>query len=110
MELALDSLDHGARAQIRAADAGYQQHIGVGADLFRRLLDAGELLAVISNRQVKPTQKVITGTRFGFQLLMGQLDLRIDCLIFFRTDKFCKMLTVITNSHLYSSFDIFISQ
>ena len=31
---------------------------------------------------------------------MGQLNLRIDCLIFFRTDEFCKMLTVKANSHL----------
>ena len=110
VELALDSLNHSAGAQIGAADTGHQQHVGVGTNLLCSFFDAGKFFLIISNRQVKPTQKVITGTRFGFQLLMGQLDLRIDCLIFFRTDKFCKMLTVITNSHLYSSFDIFISQ
>ena len=100
MVQALNGLYHGAGTQIGAADTGDKQHIRVGTDLLCGLLDAGELLLVISNRQVKPTQKVIAGTGFGFQLLMGQLDLRIDCFIFFRTDEFCKMLTVKSNSHL----------
>ena len=97
---ALDGLDHSACAQIRTADTGDEQHIGIRADLLRSLLDAGKLFLVISNRQVQPAQKIIAGTRFGFQLIVGQLDLRIDCLIFFRTDEFCKMLAVKRNSHL----------
>ena len=34
---------------------------------------------------------------------MGQLDLRIDCLIFFRTDEFCKMLAVKKKTAIFSS-------
>ena len=100
MVQALDGLDHSACAQIRTSDTGDEQHIGIRADLLRSLLDAGKLFLVISNRQVQPAQEIIAGTRFGFQLIVGQLDLRIDCLIFFRTDEFCKMLAVKRNSHL----------
>ena len=64
---ALDGLDHSACAQIRTADTGDEQHIGIRADLLRSLLDAGKLFLVISNRQVQPAQKIIAGTRFGFQ-------------------------------------------
>ena len=71
MVQALDGLDHSACAQIRTADTGDEQHIGIRADLLRSLLDAGKLFLVISNRQVQPTQKVIAGTSLGFQLLVG---------------------------------------
>ena len=94
-----DGLHHSAGAQVGAADAGDQQHVGIRTDLLGCLLDAGELLLVISNRQVKPAQEIIAETGLGFQLFMGQLDLRINCLIFFRTDKFCQMFAIKFDSH-----------
>ena len=99
VELTLDRFHDCARAQIRAADTGHEQHVGIRTDLGGRFFDAGELLLVIIDRQVEPTQEIITGAGTVFQLLVGQLDLRKDRIIFFRTDKFCQMFAIVFDTH-----------
>ena len=95
----LDCFDNSACAQVRAADTGDQQHIGIFTDLFGCFLDTGELFLVIINRQVQPAQKIIASTGTGFQLLVGKLDLREDRIIFFGTDKLCKMFAIVFDTH-----------
>ena len=49
----------GARAEIAAADADDDQRLGIGLDLRRGLLDAGEFVLVVVHRQVDPADEIV---------------------------------------------------
>ena len=68
-----DQLDHGAGAQVGAADADDHQSLGVAADFLRGGLDAGKFLLVVVDRQIDPADEVITGTGTVDQGLDGSL-------------------------------------
>ena len=56
---ALQKLHDGARAEIAAADADDDQRLGIGLDLRRSLLDAGEFVLVVVHRQVDPADEIV---------------------------------------------------
>ena len=99
MIYAFAGLNHSARAQIGTADARDQEHVRVGADLFRRLLDACEFFLVVGLGKVHPAQEIVAGAAVIVELTVGQLYLRIDCVVFFRTDKFCQMFAIKFDTH-----------
>ena len=76
VKLAVDELDRGTRAQIRAADADDDEHIAGLLDLRGGLLDAGELLTVVVHRQVEPAEKVVSGTAAADKCFLCRSDLR----------------------------------
>src|SRR5699024_1029742 len=80
-------LDHGTRAQIRAADANDDQYIGIALNLGRRRLDAGELFLVIVGRQVPPTEKIAAQATPGMDRLVGGANLRCKRLQFMGSNK-----------------------
>ena len=69
----LEKLDHGAGAQIRAADADDHQRLGVAADLLRGGLNAGKLLLVIVHGEVDPAEKIVSGAGALHQRFDGGL-------------------------------------
>ena len=52
-------LHDSARAEIAAADADDDQRLGIGLDLRRGLLDAGEFVLVVVHRQVDPADEIV---------------------------------------------------
>ena len=96
---ALAGFDHGTSAQIAAADACHQQHIGIIADLFGCRLDAGKFLFIIGFGQVHPAQKIVAGAGFAFQQFMRQLYLRVKSRIFIVGDKLFKVLPIKIDCH-----------
>ena len=99
VELALHGLHHGTGAQIAAADAGHDQHVGILTDLFGSCLDAGKLFLVIITGQIHPAQEVVARAGLCFQLLVGCFHLGIDGCIFLFVDKAGEVLRVQCNTH-----------
>ena len=99
MELALHGLHHGTGAQIAAADAGHDQHVGILTDLFGSCLDAGKLFLVIITGQIHPAQEVAAGAVLGLQLLVSCFHLGIDSCIFLFADKAGEVFRVQCNTH-----------
>ena len=67
-------LDGRPCSKIGAADADHQKDFGVLADLRRRFLDAVKLFFVIVNREIDPSQEIISRSR-----LRHELVLRLRC-------------------------------
>ncbi len=76
VHLPVDKFDRRARAQVRAADTDYDQHLAGLLDLFRGLLDAREFLFIIGLGQIDPAQKIISCARAGMQHILRRLHQR----------------------------------
>ena len=73
MVLALDQLDGSARAEVRAADADDDEHVGIRAGALRGAADALQLLRLLKRGQLQPTEKIIAGTAaLGQRLVRGE--------------------------------------
>ena len=70
---AFQKLDHGARAEIAAADANDDKRLGVRLDLLCRSLNAGELFPVVIYRQVDPADEVIACAGAVYQCVKRSL-------------------------------------
>ena len=79
MVLTLDQLDGGARAEIGAADAHDDQHVGIAADAFGRAADAAQLLGLFKGREIQPAEKIIARPLALRQKLVGIEDLLLRC-------------------------------
>ena len=73
MVLALDQLNGSARAEVRAADADDDEHVGIRTDALRGAADALQLLRLLKRGQLQPTEKIIAGTAaLGQRLVRGE--------------------------------------
>ena len=69
----LQQFNHGARAEIAAADANDDKRLGVRLDLLCRSLNAGELFPVVVYRQVDPADEVIACAGTVYQCVKRSL-------------------------------------
>ena len=67
--------DSSARPQIGTADADHDKDLGIGADLCRRLFDAGKLLPVVGFGKIDPSGKIRARSRSLEKDLPGALRL-----------------------------------
>ena len=73
MVLALDQLNGSARAEVRAADADDDEHVGIRADALCGAADALQLLRLLKRGQLQPAEKIIAGTAaLGQRLVRGE--------------------------------------
>ena len=71
--LALDQLNGSARAEVRAADADDDEHVGIRTDALRGAADALQLLRLLKRGQLQPAEKIIAGTAaLGQRLVRGE--------------------------------------
>ena len=90
---------HGARAEVRAADADDNQNIGIVADTLRSRLDTGELLLIILCGQRHPAEKIIPRAGAVVQLLLRRLHFGSHCSQFLRLCEAACIAVVQTNTH-----------
>ena len=71
--LALDQLNGSARAEVRAADADDDEHVGIRTDALRGAADALQLLRLLKRGQLQPAEEIIAGTAaLGQRLVRGE--------------------------------------
>ena len=71
--LALDQLNGSARAEVRAADADDDEHVGIRTDALCGAADALQLLRLLKRGQLQPAEKIIAGTAaLGQRLVRGE--------------------------------------
>ena len=106
-----EQLDGAARAEIAAADADDDEKVAVGADLFGRRVDAGELLPVKIPRQGEPAVKIAARAGVLPQLGRRRRHLGRHAVHFTGSDKAFQILFPQSDSHsenLFSGKDTFL--
>lgn len=102
----LYKFQHGARAEIGAADANDNQHIAVLPDALCSSLDTPEFLLIIIGWQRQPTQKVASSSRSTVQLFLRGLHFGRHCSQFPRLRKILRVTIVQTNTHCRLPFPL----
>ena len=99
----LQKFDSRPSAQVRTANADHHKHIGIAADFFRGLLNAGKFFFIVIDRQIHPTQEIIALAVAAVKRFMGRFYLRGDCIVFFFADKCIEIASFIFQCHTLAS-------
>ena len=70
--------EHGLGAEVRAADADADDHVGLRTQFRGLLLDGGDLILRNRRGTAHPTQKIVAGTLARMQQGIGSLRLGLD--------------------------------